>query len=258
MIDGIPTMLSGHGLPASGDAAADPSVGNPATGAPPARRSGHADADAIDFACRLSVAVLPNVLWAGVTIAGGGAVFTAAATDPRVTGVQQAQYDLGDGPCLRAARHDRSITLRVDEIAIRWPDLARVARSAGIGSTLAEPLHAGTTAIGSLNLYGSFPAYDLRIPRATLAALTAYLERLLTGDGAGRTGLNTSHLRRAIGQREVIEQARGVLMRAGGLTRPEAEAALQRQAEQRRSTLIAAARTVLRRHHSDTRPTGTA
>ena len=242
-------MLSGNGT-AAFDQSPDDAVRCAANTATP-QRAGHADADTMDFACRLAVAVLPDVLWAGVTVAGGGNPFTASATDRRVTEMHQAQYDFGDGPCLRAGRHDRSISLQVDEIAVRWPALARTARSLGVGSTLAEPLHVGTAAIGSLNLYGSYPGYDLRVPYATLSVLTGCLERILGGYGADRSRLSAANLRRAIGQREVIEQARGVLMVTGGLSREEAGALLQQQAEQRHSTLVAAARTILRRHHGN-------
>ncbi len=224
-------------------------------------QAAHSDADALDFACRLSVQALPDVRWAGVTLTGTDGPFTAAASDPRASTMQQAQYDLGDGPCLRAARHDRLIRLQVDEIAVRWPGLARTARSAGIGSTLATPLRTGDAVLGSLNLYGSYPGYGLAVPPATLALVTSDLECVLGGDRTGQIGLSGAQLRRAIGCREIVEQARGVLMARYGLDRREAGDRLQQLAERRRCTLVAAARAALRQHlaqmdEADTRSTG--
>ncbi len=212
----------------------------------------HSDADALDFACRLSVAALPDFRWAGVSLTGTVEPFTAAASDPRACTVQQAQYDLGDGPCLRAVRHDRTITLRIDEIAVRWPDLARAAKSAGIGSTVAVPLHTRDAVLGSLNLYGSYPAYGFTVPPATLALLTSYFERVLASDGTELKRLSGSQLRRAMGHREIVEQARGVLMATSGLDRREAGDRLQQLAERGRCSLVAAARSVLRRHQIQT------
>src|SRR5881628_1036200 len=53
---------------------------------------------------RLGVRAIPDCDSAGVTLLEGGSPMTAAASDPRTLAVDDAQYRVGDGPCLRAYR----------------------------------------------------------------------------------------------------------------------------------------------------------
>ena len=63
-----------------------------------------------------------------------------AASDEVATEMDQAQYDVDDGPCLTAARQER--IFRIEDLAAheRWPTLREIGRHHGVASTLSVPL----------------------------------------------------------------------------------------------------------------------
>ena len=93
-----------------------------------------------------------------VTIITAGRPVTMAATDDVAAGLDQAQYDADDGPCLTAARREQLI--RVDDLAgdDRWPHFRHAGQQHGVTSSLSVPLLIPDEhAFGALNLYGRAP-----------------------------------------------------------------------------------------------------
>lgn len=149
----------------------------------------------------------------GVTVAVAQRTFTAVHSDVRTLIVDSDQYQVGDGPCLHAARTGEVV--RVDAIASdrRWPDFVASARQENIYSFLAAPLYSERTRFGSLNLYGETPsAFDDR-DVAIATALTDALAHAL-GDYERFDDIRTENagLRTAMAHRAPIEQAKGMLM----------------------------------------------
>ncbi len=105
--------------------------------------------------CLACVDVLP-VTGAGlVLMSGNQSLDFIAVSDDLSDAVQQMEYTLGEGPCVRAYRSKRPVfdPDLADERASEWPEFRRVALTAGIRAAFGFPLRMGQICIGALNLY---------------------------------------------------------------------------------------------------------
>jgi len=91
--------------------------------------------------------------YAGVTLRHGTRLETPASSDPIVDRLDQAQYDLQEGPCLDAVWVEDIYRIRDMNNEQRWPNWAPIAAAAGIGSTLSVKLATAKDVVGGLNLY---------------------------------------------------------------------------------------------------------
>jgi GAF domain-containing protein len=175
---------------------------------------------------------VPGADMASVTVLRGDAGETVAATSERVWAIDQDQYAAGDGPCLEAARTGQVMRTGVEEAAERWPDFARSARSAGVGSYLSAPLMIDEEFAGSLNLYSEqphgFADFDVALLRLYIAAAAA---AIASERRHARARELASQLGQALDSRAVIDQAIGVLMAVHRLTAEQAFTELSRQSQ---------------------------
>ncbi|MEJ2865297.1 GAF and ANTAR domain-containing protein [Actinomycetospora flava] len=170
---------------------------------------------------------LPDVAGHGVTLVRHGVPGSVRRDLARFTALEDVQYAAGAGPVPVALREHR--TLVVDHATGRtWPPYASCADELGVRSCLVVPLSSGDEVLGSLNLYATDPAADLRIvrPVARLAADLASTALAALARQAAMAKL-TEELRTALESRAVIEQAKGLLM-ARGNSDGEAFALLRR------------------------------
>lgn len=127
--------------------------------------------------------------------------------------LDDAQYGLGQGPCLHAFRTGRAVLLDLDDDDPRWPDFKVAAVTAGARTALSVPLRLDDDAIGSLNFYsrtrGAFSADAAR--QAQLFARPSALRLSYLG-----VVVHAAEATEVIGpelqDRDTIEQALGVLM----------------------------------------------
>lgn len=165
-----------------------------------------------------------------VTVVESGGAYTAAATDEKVVAIDTDQYAAGDGPCLEAARTRLPVRVSVAGARERWPEFACAAEKAGVRAYLSAPLVVSVNdedeLVGALNVYGydekAFDPFD----EALLRLFTTAASAAITGArrNARSRGLIDS-LRRALGSRAEIDQAKGALMAVHGV---DADAAFQR------------------------------
>ncbi len=151
---------------------------------------------------------LVEVDHAGVTLATKGAVTTTAATDDFTHGIDQLQYDLGEGPCLHQLRTTGGPTV-VEDLErgdTRWPTYVTQASRAGVRSIMALRLFKDSTTVGVLNLY-STSHETIDDDSRSLATVLARHASI-----AYSRSLQISHLRRGLETREVIGQAVGIVM----------------------------------------------
>lgn len=201
--------------------------------------------DLMGRAAREAVRLLPGVEWAGVTAQFGGLPFTGTSTDRRVLDVDDGQYFLDDGPCLRSMRTDAPVNMTVAELTATWPALGAIATELGVRSFLAVPLHAHGESVGALNLYSPEPAVG-PVDADLLAVLTEYLDRGLADFSDLQPEPTTEiALRTAVAQWAVVEQAVGVMMAAHGFSAHYAREVLSEQAEDWGRTLPEQAADVL-------------
>ena len=97
----------------------------------------------------------------GVSIASPKGIRTAAASDPVVTTLDHAQYELGEGPCVDAMRHHTATAVADFRTDNRWPRFGPRAVAAGVISQMGIEIFRQHSTVGGLNLYASRPnAFD--------------------------------------------------------------------------------------------------
>ncbi len=165
-----------------------------------------------------AVTTLSSAQHAGLITVSRGALVPQATTGQPPQLLDQLQQKLKDGPCIDAA--EQQTLIRIDDMhrESRWPDFAAEAESLGVCSMLCVPLRVHEQCLGTLSLYSEsvtpFTGHDERVTTlfATLAAI------------ALAEAQRTSQLHAALANRDVIGQAKGILMERHRMT---AEAAFR-------------------------------
>jgi hypothetical protein len=84
---------------------------------------------------------------------------TISASDAHAARLDEAQFDVGEGPCwdaLRSAGPIAEPSLRTDGVA-RWPAFAAAVRHEPVSSIFAFPLIVGPLKLGAVDLYSQDP-----------------------------------------------------------------------------------------------------
>jgi GAF domain-containing protein len=143
--------------------------------------------------------------------------------------LDQLQQQTGTGPCIDASREQAVI--RIDEMSQdqRWPEYASLAISLEVRAMLCVPLWVDGAQLGSLSLYSRRPRAfgDPGDHHERLANLFAAHAALALSDAQ-----RSDNLRIALVSRDVIGQAKGILMERLRIT-PEAAFALLAGVSQR-------------------------
>ena len=166
----------------------------------------------LDSVVVLAVDTIPGCDWAGVTVRHGKEFTTPAATAPVVNELDQAQYDLSQGPCVDAVRLDGTFLIEDMASETRWPDWAPVAHRLGVGSSLSVRLAAPKGTVGGLNLYA-------KNPRGFDDDDVNVAHHYATHAGAALAIANeVTNLQTALQTRHSIGAAQGILRHRHGLT----------------------------------------
>ena len=130
--------------------------------------------------------------------------------------LDRLQIDNGDGPCIAASA--QQTTVRVDDMTqeTRWPEFARAADELGVRAMLCVPLFLDETHLGSLSLYAE-SARSYRDHEVELARLLATHAAVAIADAQ-----LSENLQIALANRDVIGQAKGILMERHRLTPDQA------------------------------------
>src|SRR6266496_2687039 len=161
----------------------------------------------------LAARLVSGGLSCGMTMQPGGRPRTVACSDDVAAQVDEAQYELDDGPCLHAMRDGHVVRIEDTAEKARWPEFEAQAASHGIRSCLALPLSADGKRVGALNLYArdasAFGAAEAQ--RAGSFAENASGALLLAMRLASHAAL-IDQLRSSLTSRTVIDQALGIIM----------------------------------------------
>jgi GAF domain-containing protein len=177
---------------------------------------------------------LPACDLASVTMITDGRPSTPVQTDPLAGDLDAAQYRSKRGPCLEAYSRGRVIREKITENAARWPEFSAVADKAGVRSIMAVPLVARGQPIGALNLYSrSAESYDAGDEETALLFSDQAAVACANAEVYWRTYALTEHLREALESRDVIGQAKGILMARRGCTAEAAFEALRKVSQHR-------------------------
>ena len=148
--------------------------------------------------------------------------FVAASNEnARLLELIQLQYD--DGPCLEAFQSGRPVTnVKLSGAAARWPAFAPEAFAAGFESVHAFPLRLRGEVIGAMSVFASASALDEADTHIVQSLADVAVIGLLQERAIRRGEVLTEQLQTALTSRIVIEQAKGIVAQARGVTPDEA------------------------------------
>ncbi|MDV7198292.1 GAF and ANTAR domain-containing protein [Rhodococcus kroppenstedtii] len=182
----------------------------------------HADAKLASICARVVTAV-PGADAAGVTVLRDGTAVTAASTEAFVLAIDAAQYEQQEGPCVDAAVTRDIVRADRAQAAERWPSFARAIERVDVTSFLSAPITAGEDYVGALNLYGhhghDFDTVDEQALRVYVRAAQSVLS---ADERAQQAARRVEGYAAAMESRAAIEQAKGALMIALGVTADKA------------------------------------
>ncbi|MEV1293542.1 ANTAR domain-containing protein [Pseudonocardia sp. NPDC049635] len=169
-----------------------------------------------------TVKTTPGVAVGGISVTAKGTVTARAVTGEDVRALYDLQTEAQQGPCLTAVEHPSpdGIVVAHDLAsapdADRWPIFARAAVDHGYRSLLSTDLAVNSMGRVGMTLYAHAAGVFDDATR-TVAGLSA-VQAALVLDGAERT----THLQRALHGRDLIGQAKGILMERHGIDADEA------------------------------------
>jgi GAF domain-containing protein len=163
-----------------------------------------------------AVGTIPGAECASVSLVTRRRVDPRGATSELAAEIDGLETEYGQGPCLDALREQN--TVRVDDFATerRWPRFAAEAHRRGAGSLLSFQLFTDGVNLGALNLYATLPhAFDgdAEVVGQVFASHAAI---------ALSAARQEENLRHALDGRDLIGQAKGILMERYRLTAPQA------------------------------------
>jgi GAF domain-containing protein len=198
------------------------------------QRSGQTDLEvALLELNSMSVASVPGARFAGTTLLStGGNVTTLAATHPVAGLIDEIQYTTSEGPCLSAAWNQHTILIDDMTTEDRWPRFcARTLNRTPIRSILSFRLFDDGNTLGALNFYaesaGVFDEDSVELG-LIFAAHTAVAWNAMSRE---------RQFRSALASRDVIGQAKGMLMERFDIAAPAAFELLRRLSQESNTKL---------------------
>ncbi|GAA3978516.1 ANTAR domain-containing protein [Thermobifida alba] len=168
----------------------------------------------------------------GVDFRGRHVVVDYAASHSDLAAAFEHQYATDQGPTVQAVRERRTVLVEDTLTDERWPGYTSMAVQCGDRSSVTYPCDLD----GEILTFGvhscrarQFVLDKVAPPLAMLAEHTATTLRSLGRDAAAVR--EAVHMRRAMSARTVIDQAKGILMHARGLTSQQAFEELRRVAQ---------------------------
>lgn len=181
--------------------------------------------DTLECIVRAAVETVPGARYAGISVIENRRVVrTVAASDDLVRKVDQVEHEVGEGPNLSTLYERR--TVRVDMATdTRWPTFATRAAALGIGGMLTFQLYVERNDLGSLAVFAT--DVDAFTDESEQVGLLFAAHAAVAMAGAQRV----AQLSQALGVRDLIGQAKGILMERHKLTGDQAFIVLVRASQ---------------------------
>jgi GAF domain-containing protein len=198
----------------------------------------------LDEIVKAAVALIPGVDEASISVVIGRRDVTSQHPSGDLPAkVDAVQTETGQGPCLDAAYEHE--TVRVPDMAseVRWPRFAPRACALGAASMLSIQLWVENDNLGALNLYsrtaGSFTDESEHV------GLLFASHAAIAFAGADKV----QHLNTAVARRDLIGQAKGILMERFKITADQAFSVLVRVSQDNNRKLFAVAEELAQTGH---------
>lgn len=189
---------------------------------------------ALQKAVDLATELIDGIDVADVMFARPGGVTTPVSSDPIAEQLDQAQQEAGHGPCLSTLESDDRVVCHDLAEDDRWPGFSEVAVDLGYRAVAAHRLFVDRggdeVRFGALNLFGQQPDLD-ELDIEMGAVFAAHCSTVL------HAAINEEGLQRALQSRDVIGQAKGILM-ARHCIRAEDAYEMLRSASNNRNTKL--------------------
>ena len=185
-----------------------------------------------------AVKMLSPASYAGLTIFSRGVLTPRASTGEAPLLLDRLQQELGDGPCINAAMHQSIFRIEDTGRDERWPEFSAEAARLKVRSMLCVPLWIDERSLGALSLYaGQAAAFTDLHERVTILLATFAALALAEAQRADQ-------LHDALDNRDVIGQAKGILMERHSITADTAFGVLSRVSQAENMKLAEIARHV--------------
>jgi GAF domain-containing protein len=152
---------------------------------------------------------IPGAAYAGITLltTRDGGVATPAASHKYAVLLDEIQKRHREGPCLHAARQGEAVVVKDIATDDRWPSYRREALArTPVRSVMSLPMFSDTRRLGALNAFAEHgDAFDANSHK--LATVYAALGALALGSLVLHQQMTA-----AVQSRDIIEQAKGMLM----------------------------------------------
>ncbi len=171
----------------------------------------------------LAVETIDGCEHACVSVVEGKRISTPASSNDIPRRVDAIQYETGEGPCLDAIRDHQ--VFQTDDLVEekRWPSFSqRAFEETGVSSMLCFRLFVEQETLGGLNLSSTRRAAFGDEDRAVGSVFAAHAGVALS------TSRHGEHMETALQSRDLIGQAKGIIMAKQGVTADEAFDILRR------------------------------
>ena len=183
-----------------------------------------------------AVSMLSPAQHAGLTIFSRGELIPRAATGEPPLLLDRLQQQLGDGPCISAARHQSVHRIEDTCQDQQWPQFSVEAARLDVRSMLCVPLWVDERCLGALSLYGDQAAAFTELHERVTTLLATFAALALA------EAQRAEQMHDALGSRDVIGQAKGILMERHGIAADAAFSVLARVSQAENLKLAEVAR----------------
>lgn len=186
-----------------------------------------------------AVTTIPGAECASVTLVCKGQVQTPVIVGALAGDSDRIQHDLGEGPCIRAAVSDETVWIDDMRTESRWPQFASAVADVGILSMVCFCLYIDGNDFGALNLHSSMPDAFNDEARS--------IGELFAGHAAAAFSSvrERDQLRVALSSRDLIGQAKGMIMERYRIDADAAFQLLARLSQDSNTKLVEVARQVV-------------
>jgi transcriptional regulator with GAF, ATPase, and Fis domain len=184
--------------------------------------------------------IVPGTEDAGVTLIARGRVLEPrAATSDMQRKIDELQHRLGEGPCVQAIWEHETVLVTDMRTEQRWPAFAPEASRIGVQSMLSFQLYTTEDTLGALNLHSSRPNAFGDTSLSIGSTLSTHAAIALIASE------REEQFRNALASRDIIGQAKGMLMQRYSIDAAQAFALLTEQSQHVNQPLSEVARTLV-------------
>lgn len=197
---------------------------------------------------RLAIAVTPGADAGAIAVRTDGdpKEFKVVASTSIAFGTLEAMQAGLTSPAVQTFRGGREELHRVP--TMHWPDFDARAAVLGVTGVWSIPLRVEEDTVGVLTLYSTssgplWPEMSRELPTSDLASLASAI--MASAAAWATTEVTNIHLRQALDTRDLIGQAKGVLMARQGISSQEAFDILRRGSQRMNTKLRAVAEEII-------------